>query len=312
VASTLPRDSVLEEVTAFGPAVSPAIAFRKRSQVAIVWRRFCRDRMALLGVSVIAVAVLAALFAPFIAPQDPLHIEGAKRLASPGTPGYLLGADEAGRDILSRLIYGGRVSLVIAVVPVVSAAAISIMLGLAAGFFGGIVEHIIMRPLDIFFAFPRIILAIALAAALGAGMTSVMLALMIGLIPYITRVAYGAVRAAKNLSYVEAARSCGARQWQIVWHEILPNILPPVIVYSTTLTGLMVILAAGLNFLGVGVKPPTPDWGIMLDGGRRVLTVAPHVATIPGLAILLVSVAFNLLGDGLRDALDPRLRTQLD
>jgi ABC-type dipeptide/oligopeptide/nickel transport system permease subunit len=135
---------------------------------------------------------------------------------------------------------------------------------------------------------------------------------MIGLIPYITRVAYGAVRAAKNLSYVDAARSCGAGGWQIVMHEILPNILPPVIVYSTTLTGLMVILAAGLSFLGVGVKPPTPDWGIMLDGGRRVLTVAPHVATIPGLVILAISVAFNLLGDGLRDALDPRLRTQLD
>jgi ABC-type dipeptide/oligopeptide/nickel transport system permease subunit len=308
----LPHDSVREEVAAFRPAVSSAVTFKKRSQVTIVWRRFCRDRMALLGASVIAVAVFTAIFAPFVAPHDPLQIEGAKRLVSPGTPGYLLGSDEAGRDILSRLIYGGRVSLIIAVVPVLAAAAVSIILGLAAGFFGGIVEHIIMRPLDIFFAFPRIILAIALAAALGAGMTSVMLALMIGLIPYITRVAYGAVRAAKNLSYVEAARSCGAREWQIVWHEILPNILPPVIVYSTTLTGLMVILAAGLNFLGVGVKPPTPDWGIMLDGGRRVLTVAPHVATIPGLAILIVSVAFNLLGDGLRDALDPRLRTQLD
>jgi ABC-type dipeptide/oligopeptide/nickel transport system permease subunit len=308
----LPRDSVLEEVSAVSPAESSVMAFKKRSQVAIVWRRFRRDRMALLGACIITVAVLAAIFAPFIAPHDPLHIEGGKRLASPGTPGYILGADEAGRDILSRLTYGGRVSLVIAVVPVAVAAATSIMLGLAAGFFGGIVEHIIMRPLDVFFAFPRIILAIALAASLGAGMTSVMLALMIGLIPYITRVAFGAVRAAKNLSYVEAARSCGAREWQIVWHEIFPNILPPVIVYSTTLTGLMVILAAGLNFLGVGVKPPTPDWGIMLDGGRRVLTVAPHVATIPGLVILIVSVAFNLLGDGLRDALDPRLRTQLE
>ena len=312
MASTFPRDAFLEGAVPVELAATASEAFKKRSQAAIVWRRFRRDRMALLGACIIAMAVLVAILAPVIAPHDPLQIEGAKRMARPGTPGYLLGADEAGRDILSRLIYGGRVSLVVAVVPVVAAAAISILLGLGAGFFGGIVEHLIMRPLDVFFAFPRIILAIALAAALGAGMMSVMLALMIGLIPYITRVAYGAVRAAKNLAYVEAARSCGARGWQIVLHEILPNILPPVIVYATTLTGLMVILAAGLSFLGVGVKPPTPDWGIMLDGGRRVLTVAPHVATIPGLVILIVSVAFNLLGDGLRDALDPRLRTPLD
>jgi peptide/nickel transport system permease protein len=308
----LPQDSLFDEVVSLKTATARQASLKKRSQAVIVWRRFCRDRMALLGACIIALAALAAVFAPLITLHDPLHIEGNKRLSIPGTPGYLLGADEAGRDILSRLIYGGRVSLVVAVVPVAAAAAISIVLGLAAGFFGGMVEHVIMRPLDLFFAFPRIILAIALAAALGSGMTSVMLALMIGLIPYITRVAYGAVRAAKNLSYVDAARSCGAGGWQIVMHEILPNILPPVIVYSTTLTGLMVILAAGLSFLGVGVKPPTPDWGIMLDGGRRVLTVAPHVATIPGLVILAVSVAFNLLGDGLRDALDPRLRTQLD
>jgi ABC-type dipeptide/oligopeptide/nickel transport system permease subunit len=312
MASTLPRDAVGDAAVSPQTATIRQTSLPKRSQAAIVWRRFCKDRMALLGACIVAIAALAAIFAPLLAPHDPLHIEGSRRLARPGSPGYFLGADEAGRDILSRLIYGGRVSLVVAVVPVVAAAAIAIGLGLAAGFFGGMVEHVLLRPLDVFFAFPRIILAIALAAALGSGMLSVMLALMIGLIPYITRVAYGAVRATKNLPYVEAARSCGARGWQIVLHEVLPNILPPVIVYCTTLTGLMVILAAGLSFLGVGVKPPTPDWGIMLDGGRRVLTVAPHVATIPGLMILAVSVAFNLLGDGLRDALDPRLRTPLD
>jgi ABC-type dipeptide/oligopeptide/nickel transport system permease subunit len=312
VASMLPGDSSIADVVAYEAMAPPGTASKKRSQAAIVWRRFCRDRMALLGGGIIVVAILLAALAPLIAPHDPLHIEGTKRLAKPGISGHLLGTDEAGRDILSRLIYGGRVSLVVALVPVMAAAAVSIFIGLAAGYFGGLVEQAIMRPLDVFFAFPRIILAIALAAALGSGMISVMLALMIGLIPYITRVAYSAVRAAKNLPYVDAARSCGAREWQIVVHEILPNILAPVIVYCTTLTGLMIILAAGLSFLGVGVKPPTPDWGIMLDGGRRVLTVAPHVATIPGLVILILSVAFNLLGDGLRDALDPRLRTPLD
>jgi peptide/nickel transport system permease protein len=264
--------------------------------------------MALLGGTILCIVALLAIFAPLLSPHHPYEMDVTKRLRPPGTSGYVLGADEAGRDILSRLLWGGRISLVTAVVPVLAATLVSLVIGLLAGFYGGWIEQILMRTLDVFFAFPRIILAIALAAALGAGMVSVMLALFAGLIPYISRVAYGAVLATKNLQFVEAARSCGAKGRHLIFHDILPNIVPPVIVYATTLTGLMVILAAGLSFLGLGVHPPRADWGIMLDGGRRVITIAPHVATIPGLVILLVSVAFNLLGDGLRDALDPRLR----
>ena len=260
------------------------------------------------GGTILCTLVFMAIFAPLLSPHHPFEMDVTQRLRPPGTPGYVLGTDEAGRDILSRLLWGGRISLVTAVVPVLAATLVSIVIGLLAGYYGGWVEQILMRTLDVFFAFPRIILAIALAAALGAGMLSVMLALFAGLIPYISRVAYGAVLTTKNLQFVEAARSCGARGRHIIFHEILPNIVPPVIVYATTLTGLMVILAAGLSFLGLGVHPPRADWGIMLDGGRRVITIAPHVATIPGLVILLASVAFNLLGDGLRDALDPRLR----
>ncbi len=281
---------------------------KKKSQLRIAWGRFYRDKMALLGGSMIVLVAVLAIFAPYLSPHDPYGMDITKRLRPPGTPGYVLGADESGRDILSRLMWGGRISLVTAIVPVIAAAMVSIVIGLVAGYYGGWIDQIIMRTLDVFFAFPRIILAIALAAALGSGMISVMLALFAGLIPYISRVAYGAVLTTKNLQFVEAARSCGAARRQIIFHEILPNILAPVIVYSTTLTGLMVILAAGLSFLGLGVAPPQADWGIMLDGGRRVITIAPHVATIPGLLILFVSVAFNLLGDGLRDALDPRLR----
>ena len=230
-----------------------------------------------------------------------------KRLRPPGTPGYLLGADEAGRDILSRLLWGGRISWLPRLCRYWRRRSYRLSSAWSPGTtVAGSIRYV-MRTLDVFFAFPRIILAIALAAALGAGMVSVMLALFAGLIPYIARVAYGAVLTTKNLQFVEAARSCGAKGRQIIFHEILPNIVPPVIVYATTLTGLMVILAAGLSFLGL-VHPPRADWGIMLDGGRRVITIAPHVSTIPGLVILLVSVAFNLLGDGLRDALDPRLR----
>jgi ABC-type dipeptide/oligopeptide/nickel transport system permease subunit len=281
---------------------------KKKSQVRIAWGRFRRDRMALLGGTILFIVVFLAIFAPLLSPHHPYEMDVTKRLRPPGTPGYLLGADEAGRDILSRLLWGGRISLVTAVVPVLAATLVSLVIGLVAGYYGGWIDQVLMRTLDVFFAFPRIILAIALAAALGAGMVSVMLALFAGLIPYIARVAYGAVLTTKNLQFVEAARSCGAKGRQIIFHEILPNIVPPVIVYATTLTGLMVILAAGLSFLGLGVHPPRADWGIMLDGGRRVITIAPHVSTIPGLVILLVSVAFNLLGDGLRDALDPRLR----
>ena len=281
---------------------------RKKSQLRIAWGRFCRDKMALLGGTILFAVTLMAVFAPYLSPHDPFEMDITKRLRPPGTPGYVLGADESGRDIFSRLLWGGRISLVTAIVPVVTASVVALGIGLAAGYYGGLIDQVLMRTLDVFFAFPRIILAIALAAALGAGMLSVMLALFAGLIPYISRVAYGAVLTTKNLQFVEAARSCGATRRQIIFHEILPNILAPVVVYGTTLTGLMVILAAGLSFLGLGVHPPRADWGIMLDGGRRVITIAPHVATIPGLVILLVSVAFNLLGDGLRDALDPRLR----
>ena len=300
--------------TATATAAAPALAAgappwtRKKSQLRIAWGRFRRDRMALLGGTILCTLVFMAIFAPLLSPHHPFEMDVTQRLRPPGTPGYVLGTDEAGRDILSRLLWGGRISLVTAVVPVLAATLVSIVIGLLAGYYGGWVEQILMRTLDVFFAFPRIILAIALAAALGAGMLSVMLALFAGLIPYISRVAYGAVLTTKNLQFVEAARSCGARGRHIIFHEILPNIVPPVIVYATTLTGLMVILAAGLSFLGLGVHPPRADWGIMLDGGRRVITIAPHVATIPGLVILLASVAFNLLGDGLRDALDPRLR----
>lgn len=296
--------------TAAAPAATTAAGdiHRKKSQLRIAWGRFRRDRMALLGGTILCIVTLTAIFAPLLSPHHPYEMDVTKRLRPPGTAGYVLGADEAGRDILSRLLWGGRISLVTAVVPVLAATLVSIVIGLLAGFYGGWIEQILMRTLDVFFAFPRIILAIALAAALGAGMVSVMLALFAGLIPYISRVAYGAVLATKNLQFVEAARSCGAKGRHLIFHEILPNIVPPVIVYATTLTGLMVILAAGLSFLGLGVHPPRADWGIMLDGGRRVITIAPHVATIPGLVILLVSVAFNLLGDGLRDALDPRLR----
>jgi ABC-type dipeptide/oligopeptide/nickel transport system permease subunit len=283
-----------------------------RSQSSIVWRRFSRDRLALLGGVVIVAVITVSALAPLLSPRDPVAIEPAARLKPPGSPGYLLGADESGRDILSRLIWGGRVSLVVAVLPVIGAALTSLALGVIAAVQGGFVSQLIMRSLDVIFAFPRVIFAIALAAALGSGMISVMVALWVGMVPYITRVVFTAAQSVKSLPFVDAARCAGASTGQIIWHEIVVNVLPPLIVYATTLMGFTVVIGAGLSFLGLGIQPPTPDWGIMVSGGRRVLAVAPHVSTIPGVMILVVSIAFNLLGDGLRDALDPRLRTRID
>ncbi|MBI3330447.1 MAG: ABC transporter permease [Nitrospinae bacterium] len=295
-----------------GEHIGVAVPTQARSQAAIVWRRFSRDRMALAGGAIVVIAVLLSMFAPLLSPRDPIAMDPTARLALPGTGGYLLGADESGRDILSRLVWGGRVSLIVAIGPVLCAALTSLALGLIAGFQGGLAGQLIMRTLDVLFAFPRVIFAIALAAALGSGMSSVMVALWVGMVPYITRVVYSSTQSLKTLQFVEAARCAGATTRQIMLHEILVNVLAPLIVYSTTLVGLMVVIGAGLSFLGLGVQPPTPDWGIMVSGGRRVLAVAPHVSTIPGIVILIVSVAFNLLGDGLRDALDPRLRTRID
>jgi ABC-type dipeptide/oligopeptide/nickel transport system permease subunit len=307
-----PLDTTREWSAQVGAHLGKDGSTQARSQLAIVWRRFSRDRMALLGGIVVITVILVSALAPLLSPHDPIAMEPAARLKPLGTAGYLLGADESGRDILSRLLWGGRVSLVVAIVPVVCAALTSLALGVVAAVQGGFVSQLIMRSLDVIFAFPRVIFAIALAAGLGSGMISVMAALWVGMVPYITRVVFTAAQSVKSLPFVDAARCAGASTHQIIWHEILVNVLPPLIVYSTTLMGFTVVIGAGLSFLGLGVQPPTPDWGIMVSGGRRVLGVAPHVSTIPGLMILLVSIAFNLLGDGLRDALDPRLRTRVD
>jgi peptide/nickel transport system permease protein len=234
--------------------------------------------------------------------------DNSLRLAPIGTPGHLLGLDGQGRDILSRLIWGGRVSLAIALMPVTVASVLSVALGLIAGFFGGKVDMLIMRTLDVFFAFPAVLLAVAIAGVLGPGMLNVMLSITVVLVPYISRVAYMATVTVKNELFVDQARVCGAGPWQILFHYILPNTLSPVLVYGTTLVGIMIVLGAGLSFLGLGISPPTPDWGVMCSDGRNFLSVAPHVSAVPGAVLVFVAMSFNLLGDGLRDALDPKLR----
>lgn len=281
---------------------------KAETSLKLIWITLKKNKVAIAcGVFIIFV-ILLAILAPWISPYDPYEAKTALRLAPVGTPGHPLGLDEQGRDILTRLIWGGRISIPIAFIPVTISTFVSLIIGLIAGYFKGAIGEIIMRFLDIFYAFPTVMLAIAIAGILGPGMMNVMLSICIVLIPYITRVVYTSTLVVSEEEYVEAARASGANDIQIIFNEILPNILSPIIVYGTTTMGLQIVFAAGLSYLGLGVQPPIADWGIMTSNGREVLRIAPHVSAVPGLFLLLVSLSFNLLGDGLRDALDPKLR----
>jgi len=271
-------------------------------------RVFVRDRQAVIGLLIIAIIGGAAVAAPLISPYDPLGAEGSERLAPIGTTGHVLGTDEQGRDILSRLIWGGRASLMVGILPTAAAGVVALGLGLLAGYTGGVVDHAIMRALDIFFAFPLVLLAIAIVGVIGPGMGNQMFALAVVLVPYSTRVVRTATLSVKPLEFVEAARALGAGDGHLLGRHLLPNVVPPLLVYTSTLVGMMIVASAGLSFLGLGVQPPTPDWGVMVGNGRLVLYRAAHVATIPGIVIVVAALAFNFVGDGLREALDPRAR----
>ncbi|MEB3101761.1 ABC transporter permease [Ferviditalea candida] len=289
---------------------APSRGFSNQGQWAKFWNGLRKDKLTVAGGLIVVIVGLVSLFAPLIAPYDPTVGEGSMRLMPPGTPGHLLGLDDQGRDILSRLIWGGRISLITALIPVLLTFGFSLVLGLIAGYSEKLGE-LIMRTLDVLFAFPMVLFAIAIAAVLGPGMLTIMISIVLVLIPYMTRVVYVATVTEKTKEYVEAARAMGATKPEIIFKEIMPNVISGLIVYSTTLIGVMIVFGAGLSFLGLGIQPPFADWGKMTGDGMKVLTQgAPHVATIPGLVILIVSTAFNWLGDGLRDALDPHKRTQ--
>lgn len=273
-------------------------------------RAFSRDKMAVVSLVVLVLVALASIFAPLLTPYSPTAGDPVDRLAGIGTEGHLLGLDGQGRDIWTRLLYGGRNSLMVAVVPILVVFPLALMIGLFAGFKRSRAGEVLMRVLDVLFAFPLVLLAIALSAVLGAGLGNVMLAIGITLIPYMARVAYTATVQEASKDYIEAARAYGANPLLLMSRELMPNVVVQLLVYATTLCGLMIVVASGLSFLGVGVIPPTPDWGIMTADGKNVLLEGIyHVATIPGLVILVVSLAFNLIGDGIRDALDPRKQT---
>lgn len=267
---------------------------------------FARDRVAVISAILLLLVLLACLAAPLIASVGPYAADNSLRYAPPGSHGYLLGTDQQGRDELARLLWGGRVSLAVGVVPTLAAAAIGLALGMAAGMLHGLADTLIMRTLDVLFAFPIVLFAIALAGAMTPGLGTEILSILIILVPYFGRVARTTTLETMAMPYIEAARAAGGTRLQIAESYVFPNVLGPILVYATTLIGLMIVVGSGLSFLGLGVQPPIADWGAMVAEGRIVLSVAPHVTVIPGIAILVVSLAFNFVGDGLRDALDPR------
>lgn len=269
--------------------------------------RLWSNRLAAIGVVVIVLVTFISVAAPWLAPYDPNTGDPTLRLAGIGTPGHWLGLDEQGRDLLSRLIWGGRSALAVVVIAVATACVLSLAIGLYAGYARGRTAALVMRTIDILFAFPMILLAINLATTLGPGFVTVGTTVLLSALPYLTRVVYAGVRAERDKEYIEAAQALGASSFDIVRREILPNVLTPLVVYGTTLIGGMIVFLAGLSFLGLGVQPPTADWGRMVSEGTRLMLLGgAHVATLPALAIVVLSLAFNWLGDGLRDALDPR------
>jgi peptide/nickel transport system permease protein len=269
-----------------------------------VWRRVRRDPVTIACALVLLLMLLAIVFAPLIAPHDPYQGSMIRRLRAIGTPNHPLGTDELGRDILTRLLHGGRLSWFIGIVPVVLAFGIGTSLGVLAGYAGGRVNMLIMRTTDVFYAFPSVLLAVAISGALGAGIFNAILALTLVFVPPIIRVAESVTQGVRNLDFVDAARASGAGGFTVVRVHVLGNVLGPIFVYATSLISVCMILASGLSFLGLGTKPPEPEWGLMLNTLRTAIYVQPWVAVLPGACIFVTSICFNLLSDGLRQAMD--------
>jgi peptide/nickel transport system permease protein len=279
----------------------------RKSETGRVLALFSKNRGAVIGSAVLIFLVLIALFANWVAPYDPISVApgGGKQ---PPSRAHLMGTDLLGRDILTRVIFGARLSLLIGLVSVCIGATLGTIIGLGAGYYGGWLETVTMRVMDAMLAFPGILLALTVVVALGTGIVNVMIAVGVATIPGYARLVRGTVLSAKENVYVEAARVMGCPSTRIMFRHILPNVIAPVIVLSTLRFGIAILSAAGLSFLGLGAQPPTPEWGLMVSMGRTYLGKAWWMSTFPGLAITVAVIAINLMGDGLREALDPKLR----
>jgi len=285
------------------------VVVKKQSMFKEAWRRLKKNWSAMLGLAIIAIIVLCAIFADVLYDYDNVVIKQniSGRLKAPNAE-HILGTDEVGRDVLARLVHGSRISLVIGVVVNIFALIIGSVLGALAGFFGGKIDNVIMRIMDIFLAIPGTLLAICIMAALGSSIPNLIIALAVSSVPGYARIVRGAVLPVRDMEYVEAARCIGCTNNRIIFKHVIPNSLAPIIVQFTMHVATTILTIAGLSFLGLGISPPTPEWGSMISSGRAYIRSNAYLTTFPGLIIMITILAFNLLGDGLRDALDPRLR----
>lgn len=278
-----------------------------RTPMSEFWRKFRQQKLAMCAGAFVVLLVFVAVFAPWIVPYDPANFFDYDSLNDPPSWAHWMGVDSLGRDIFSRVIMGARISLAAGFISVALGALVGTALGLLAGYYEGWWERIIMRISDVLLAFPGILLAIGVVAILGSSMVNVIIAVAVFSVPAFARLVRGSTLTLKNMTYIEAMRSIGASDWVILFRHILPGTISPIVVYGTMRIGTSIITAASLSFLGMGAQPPTPEWGAMLNDARSDMLLAPHVALFPALAIFLTVLAFNLLGDGLRDALDPKI-----
>lgn len=280
---------------------------RRRSQFQETWKRLRRNKLAIIGMVIVLLLILMAIFADVIAPYDYMEQDPTARLEFPSAQ-HLLGTDNYGRDLLSRIIYGGRISLLVAIMAVGIALVIGGFLGATAGYFGGWYEIVVMRLMDVLMAIPGILMAVSISAALGNGVFNTALAISVGGIPSYARIVRATVMSIRGQEYVEAARALGCRNMRIIFRQILPNTLAPIIVDTTLRLGMNILQISSLSFIGLGVQPPTPEWGSIMANGRTYIRDFYPLVTYPGVAIMLTLFGFNLFGDGLRDALDPKLK----
>ena len=301
----------MAKLSTFDPAFASPAAILPAQPSPGYWKavagRLLRDKVTLVVTAILLTILIIAIFAPVFATQDPLVGNVLRRLKPIGTEGHWLGTDETGRDIWARLCYGARLSVIAGVTPVLVSLTVGGFLGVTAGYMGGRINTLIMRTMDVFYAFPSILLAIAICGLLGNGLTNAILALSIVFIPPMVRIAETVTTQARHLDFVEAARASGTTTFQIIRYHVLSNVLGAILVYATSLISLSIILSAGLSFLGLGVTPPQPEWGLMLNSLRQAIYVQPLVAALPGACIFVTSMCFNLMSDGFRGAMDVKL-----
>jgi len=280
------------------------------TKLALSWRALRKNRLATVGAYMVLTLVMIGILAPWLAPHDPIEQNLGKPRRPPSLE-YPMGTDEFGRCILSRILYGSRISLTIGVTSIGMAMVVGVFLGLVAGYYGGLLDGFIMRIVDIMLAFPYFLLAIAIVILLGPGFFNIIITIAIYSVPTFTRVVRGLVLSQKQKEYIEAAKAFGENNSNIIFRYLLPNCIPSIIVYGTLRIGSAILVSSILGFLGLGITPPTPEWGVMLSSGRAYFRAAPHIVFFPGFAIMVAVLGFNLIGDGLRDVFDPRLREEV-